>query len=304
MPGALDLGECIAHLRERVPDAIVTNGAGNFTVVGAPLLALARLSDAARADERRDGVRRPGRRRGEARRARADGRLLRGRRRLPDERAGARDGGAVRPADRRARREQRHVRDDSHAPGAELSLGASSAPISSIPISPRTRARSARTGRRSTETAQFADALERALDRRPACAPRAADRSGGDQPAHDAHEAPRGRAAMSGREEIRVPGQAEPISHYTDAVRAGDLLFVSGCVPVDARGRLVGGDVVAQARQVFANIGAVLDGGRSDVRRRRQGDRLPHGHRRPRADQPGAARGVRRRRGRRARSSR
>jgi len=61
------------------------------------------------------------------------------------------------------------------------------------------------------------------------------------------------------REEIRVPGQAEPISHYTDAVRAGDLVFVSGCVPVDSEGRLVGGDdVVAQARQAFANVGAVL----------------------------------------------
>jgi acetolactate synthase I/II/III large subunit len=31
MPGTLDLGECIAHLRARVPDAIVTNGAGNFS---------------------------------------------------------------------------------------------------------------------------------------------------------------------------------------------------------------------------------------------------------------------------------
>ena len=31
MPGTLDLGECIAQLRERVPDAIVTNGAGNFS---------------------------------------------------------------------------------------------------------------------------------------------------------------------------------------------------------------------------------------------------------------------------------
>jgi len=61
------------------------------------------------------------------------------------------------------------------------------------------------------------------------------------------------------REEIRVPGQPEPISHYTDAVRAGDLLFVSGCVPVDADGRLVGdNDVVAQARQTLANVGAVL----------------------------------------------
>lgn len=64
---------------------------------------------------------------------------------------------------------------------------------------------------------------------------------------------------MSVREEIRVPGQPEPISHYTDAVRVGDLVFVSGCVPVGADGRLVGeGDVVAQARQAFANVGAVL----------------------------------------------
>jgi len=64
---------------------------------------------------------------------------------------------------------------------------------------------------------------------------------------------------MSDREEIRVPGLAEPISHYTDAVRTGDLLFVSGVVPVDGAGALVGGeDVVAQTRQVFANLAAVL----------------------------------------------
>jgi reactive intermediate/imine deaminase len=61
------------------------------------------------------------------------------------------------------------------------------------------------------------------------------------------------------RHEYRVEGQAEPISHFTHAVRAGDLLFVSGIVAVDTEGRLVGGDdVVAQARQVFENMGAVL----------------------------------------------
>lgn len=61
------------------------------------------------------------------------------------------------------------------------------------------------------------------------------------------------------REEFRVAGQAEPLSHYTDAVRAGELLFVSGCVPVDGEGRLVGGDdVVAQAERVFENIREVL----------------------------------------------
>jgi 2-iminobutanoate/2-iminopropanoate deaminase len=65
--------------------------------------------------------------------------------------------------------------------------------------------------------------------------------------------------SVSARKEYRVDGLPEPISHYTDAVQAGALLFVSGCIPVDAQGRLVGGDdVVAQARQVFANVGAVL----------------------------------------------
>ena len=64
---------------------------------------------------------------------------------------------------------------------------------------------------------------------------------------------------MSIRREYRVTGQAEPISHFTDAVQAGGLLFVSGIVPVDENRELVGGDdVVAQARQVFANMGAIL----------------------------------------------
>jgi reactive intermediate/imine deaminase len=64
---------------------------------------------------------------------------------------------------------------------------------------------------------------------------------------------------MATRREYRVPGQAEPISHFTDAVRAGDLLFVSGVVPVDENRALVGGDdVVAQARAVFENMRAIL----------------------------------------------
>jgi 2-iminobutanoate/2-iminopropanoate deaminase len=61
------------------------------------------------------------------------------------------------------------------------------------------------------------------------------------------------------REEIRVEGLAEPVSHFTDAVRGGGFLYVSGIVPVDGDGRLVGGDdVVAQTRQVFENMRAVL----------------------------------------------
>jgi 2-iminobutanoate/2-iminopropanoate deaminase len=65
---------------------------------------------------------------------------------------------------------------------------------------------------------------------------------------------------VTARQEYRVAGLPEPFSHYTDAVRAGDLLFVSGCVSLDEHGHVVGGgDVVAQARQVFANIGLVLE---------------------------------------------
>lgn len=57
------------------------------------------------------------------------------------------------------------------------------------------------------------------------------------------------------REEIRVPGMSEPISHFTHVVRAGRLVFVSGCVATDAEGRTVGGsDVLAQARQVHENL--------------------------------------------------
>ena len=63
---------------------------------------------------------------------------------------------------------------------------------------------------------------------------------------------------MSGRREFAVDGLPEPLSHYTDAVAAGDTLYLSGIVPVDVEGNVVGDDVVAQARHVFANMRLVL----------------------------------------------
>ena len=59
---------------------------------------------------------------------------------------------------------------------------------------------------------------------------------------------------------IRLAGElAEPISHYTDGVEAGGFLYISGMMPVDANGDLVGaGDVVRQAEQVLDNVAAVL----------------------------------------------
>ncbi|MCP5151321.1 MAG: RidA family protein [Ectothiorhodospiraceae bacterium] len=61
------------------------------------------------------------------------------------------------------------------------------------------------------------------------------------------------------RQEIRVEGLNPPISHYTDAVRHGDLLFISGIGPLDGDLNVVGGDDVAeQTRQVFRNMGQIL----------------------------------------------
>ncbi|MEQ8699962.1 MAG: RidA family protein [Bauldia litoralis] len=61
------------------------------------------------------------------------------------------------------------------------------------------------------------------------------------------------------RQEYRAEGVHAPISHYTDAVRFGDLVFLSGCGPLDEDLNLVGGeDVAAQARQTLSNIEKVL----------------------------------------------
>ena len=61
------------------------------------------------------------------------------------------------------------------------------------------------------------------------------------------------------RKEIRIPSLCEPVSHYTDAVRFGPLLFISGMVALDAEQQLIGeGDVVAQARVVFESLEKVL----------------------------------------------
>lgn len=54
-------------------------------------------------------------------------------------------------------------------------------------------------------------------------------------------------------------GQAPAaIGPYSQAVRAGNLVFLSGQIPLDpATMELVAGDVTAQARRVFDNLAAV-----------------------------------------------
>lgn len=50
------------------------------------------------------------------------------------------------------------------------------------------------------------------------------------------------------------------IGPYSSALRAGQLLFVSGQVPFDpATGAMVDGDIAAQTRRVLLNVGALLE---------------------------------------------
>src|SRR6187399_2251734 len=49
------------------------------------------------------------------------------------------------------------------------------------------------------------------------------------------------------------------IGPYSQAVRAGNLLFVSGQIPLDpTNGTLVGPDIETQTRQVLQNLQAIL----------------------------------------------
>jgi 2-iminobutanoate/2-iminopropanoate deaminase len=64
---------------------------------------------------------------------------------------------------------------------------------------------------------------------------------------------------------VSSPDAPKAIGPYSQAVRAGQLLFLSGQVPIDpATGQMIDGDIAAQTRRVFENLAAVLKaGGRS-----------------------------------------
>jgi 2-iminobutanoate/2-iminopropanoate deaminase len=67
------------------------------------------------------------------------------------------------------------------------------------------------------------------------------------------------------KQAVSSPDAPKAIGPYSQAVRAGQLLFLSGQVPLDpATGEIVSGDIAAQTRRVLENLAAVLKaGGRS-----------------------------------------
>ncbi len=61
------------------------------------------------------------------------------------------------------------------------------------------------------------------------------------------------------RDAVSTPKAPAAIGPYSQAIKAGNLLFLSGQIPLDpATGQLVPGGIEAQTRQVFTNIGAIL----------------------------------------------
>ncbi len=62
------------------------------------------------------------------------------------------------------------------------------------------------------------------------------------------------------RQAVATPSAPRAIGPYSQAIRAGSLLFVSGQIPMDpATGQMVEGSIAAQTHRVFQNLGAILE---------------------------------------------
>jgi reactive intermediate/imine deaminase len=71
---------------------------------------------------------------------------------------------------------------------------------------------------------------------------------------------PTSTSVPASRQEIEVPSIHQPVGRYAHAVKARDLLFVSGCGPFDEHAKLVGvKDIVAQTTKTLENVKAILE---------------------------------------------
>ena len=61
------------------------------------------------------------------------------------------------------------------------------------------------------------------------------------------------------RQLVTAPDAPKAMGAYSPAIKAGNLLFISGQIPVDPMtGDLIQGDIAAQADQVMRNLTALL----------------------------------------------
>lgn len=70
------------------------------------------------------------------------------------------------------------------------------------------------------------------------------------------------------RQAVSTPAAPAAIGPYSQAIRAGSLLFVSGQIPLHPEtGAIVDGDIAAQTHRVFANLAAILEAAGSSLDR-------------------------------------
>jgi len=63
-----------------------------------------------------------------------------------------------------------------------------------------------------------------------------------------------------GKKVIQTEKAPKPIGPYSQAIRAGNFIFLSGQIPIDPKtGELVKGDIRQQTQQVLENIKGVLE---------------------------------------------
>lgn len=61
------------------------------------------------------------------------------------------------------------------------------------------------------------------------------------------------------RQVVTAPDAPKAMGAYSPAIKAGNLLFISGQIPIDPlTGNLIDGDIKAQAEQVMRNLTALL----------------------------------------------
>ncbi len=71
---------------------------------------------------------------------------------------------------------------------------------------------------------------------------------------------------MSYREVVHSDQAPAPIGPYSQAIRTqGEMLFVSGQIPMNIRGEIVSHEISAQTRRVLDNLRAILEAGGYDM---------------------------------------
>jgi 2-iminobutanoate/2-iminopropanoate deaminase len=68
------------------------------------------------------------------------------------------------------------------------------------------------------------------------------------------------------KEAISTPSAPAAIGPYSQAVRSGNLVFLSGQIPLDPEtGKIVEGDAAVQTARVLQNLSAILDAAGSSM---------------------------------------